>query len=240
MKVLLIEDEAVAAERLKKLLLSMDKDIEILSVCNSITASVEWLSNHPKPDIIFMDIELSDGRSFEIFKKVKVVSPVIFTTAYDKFALDAIKNNALDYLLKPIDKDELRHALTKYKEKKMMDSVPDFSTLFEKPKKLAINLASDTRFIDIDDIEYLKADSNYTHIFTVKGEKITTSHTLGDYENMLAPYRFLRVHNAYIINPAYVLSFNKTGGYLIMHNGSQIKISRYKNKELLALLSLGA
>ncbi|MGB5024793.1 MAG: response regulator, partial [Saprospiraceae bacterium] len=118
MKLLLIEDEELAVKKLQKTLFSVDPDIEIVGTADSIASSVEWLQNNPPPDLILMDIELADGQSFEIFNRIEVNSPVIFTTSYDEYALKAFKVNSIDYLLKPIQKDDLESALDKFKHLK--------------------------------------------------------------------------------------------------------------------------
>src|SRR3984957_20088366 len=165
MNTLIIEDEAPTANRLKNLLVGLDDNIEIIDILPSIKKTVQWLGSNITPDIIFMDIELLDGRCFEIFKQIKVSSPVIFTTAYDQFALKAIKLSALDYLLKPIDKNELKEALTKLKKKQKTGESNDFAPLADfasgvKPKKIAVKDATGTRFIEISSIIRLQADSN--------------------------------------------------------------------------------
>ena len=181
MKIFIVEDEIHAAERLKKLLLSIDSTIQILSVCDSVQSSVQWLKNNNWPDLIFMDIEIADGRSFDIFKEVNITSPVIFITSYNEFAIKAIKLNALDYLLKPIDKDELKEALNKAKKTISSGERQDYQQFTnsvnsgEKPKKLAIHDLNGARFVDIEKIIRLKADSNYTHIVLSSGETIVSS-----------------------------------------------------------------
>src|SRR5580765_3998146 len=118
MKVFIVEDEELAVKKLRKTLESVDNTAEIVGVAESIRASVNWLQNNPAPDLILMDIELCDGQSFEIFDKVDVKSPVIFTTSYDEFALKAFKVNSIDYLLKPVQKEDLAVALNKYTQMK--------------------------------------------------------------------------------------------------------------------------
>lgn len=247
MKVLIIEDEIPAANRLRNILTSINKNIEVLDVCTSIQSSVNWLKTNTPPDLILMDIELSDGRSFEIFDKVTISSPVIFTTAYDDFAIKAIKLNALDYLLKPLDKEELVKALDKiYKPTHI--SKPEYSYINqafvntssgEKPKKLVIYDAMGARFVDIEKIMRLKADSNYTHIHLITGESITSSRTLKAYEEMLSELNFFRVNNTYLINLEYIEKYIKgIGGSIIMTDGATIEVSRLRKKELLELLSL--
>ena len=114
MKILIIEDEALAAKRLKKMVESISSDYEIVAMTDSIESSVEWLKNNLHPELILMDIELADGQSFDIFKRVDVLSTIIFTTAYDEYAIKAFKVNSIDYLLKPINNDELKKSFEKY------------------------------------------------------------------------------------------------------------------------------
>src|SRR5215831_16070798 len=120
MKVFIVEDEDLAVKKLRKTLESVDESAEVVGVAESIRDSVDWLKNNPTPDLILMDIELCDGQSFEIFDKVEVKSTVIFTTSYDEFALKAFKVNSIDYLLKPVQKEELKNALDKLKNLKQM------------------------------------------------------------------------------------------------------------------------
>ena len=247
MKALIVEDEIPAAERLKKILGSIDCGIDVLNVCNSVESSVKWLKENKAPDVIFMDIELSDGRSFEIFKHVTITSGVIFITAYDDFAIKAIKLNALDYLLKPVDKEELAFAIKKIHTAKepenrnyleLSQSYQAVST-GEKPKKLVVHDTTGARFITIDKIIRLKADSNYTHIYLNGGECIVSSRTLKHYEEVLTYVGFFRVSNAWLINLACIEKYVKgVGGDVVMTDGAVIEVSRHKKKELLDALSL--
>src|ERR1700722_4399946 len=131
MNTLIIEDEAPTANRLKNLLVGLDDNIEIVDILLGIKKTVEWLGRNITSYVIFMDIELLDGRCFEIFKQIKVSSPVIFTTSYDQFALKALKLNALDYLLKPIDKNELKEALEKLRKTRKTNGTNDFAALVD-------------------------------------------------------------------------------------------------------------
>ena len=117
MRILIIEDETPAADRLKKMILDFEPTADITSNLVSIASAVKWLKENPAPDLIFMDIHLSDGDSFEIFNEQEVTSPVVFVTAYDQYALDAFKVNSIDYLLKPVKKEDLSRALEKYKQR---------------------------------------------------------------------------------------------------------------------------
>src|SRR5215204_2513237 len=120
MNILIVEDEDLAVKKLKKTLFSVDETANIVGEADSIKSTVSWLENNPSPDLILMDIELADGQSFEIFGLTEVKSPVIFTTSYDEFALQAFKVNSIDYLLKPVQKEDLHAALEKYRDLKMV------------------------------------------------------------------------------------------------------------------------
>src|SRR5215213_7457819 len=125
MNILIVEDEDLAVKKLKKTLFSVDETANIVGEADSIKSTVSWLENNPTPDLILMDIELADGQSFEIFNHVQVKSPVIFITSYDEYALKAFKVNSVDYLLKPVQKEDLQAALEKYGQMKKMYNTPD-------------------------------------------------------------------------------------------------------------------
>ncbi len=245
MKALIIEDELPAAGRLKNLLFTLDESIEILSVLPSVEKAVDWFNVNPFPDIIFMDIELSDGKCFEIFNRVKITAPVIFTTAYDQFAIKAIKLNALDYLLKPLDINELGTAIDKLKQSSKKNAIEGFEALVDyianaaqnkKPRKLAVKDSNSTRFIDISNIVRLQADSNYTIVYLTDGSKIITTRTLKEYQDILTELGFFRVHNTHINNLSLVDKFLKDSCNLIMTDGSSIEVSRNRKKDLLTEL----
>lgn len=247
MKTLIIEDEPPAAARLKRLLTSINPAIDIIEVCNSVSSSVAWLNNNPAPELILSDIELADGRSFEIFNKTSITSPVIFVTAYDEFAIKAIKLNALDYLLKPVKKEELEEALQKVK-KHVPNSLHELSGLQQlalgmasgkKPKKLAINTLESTLFVPLDNIIRMEADSNYTHIYLADKKQLTASRTLKEYEELLSNLGFFRVNKKFLINLSFIDRVLKAdGGYVLMSDGSTVEISPTRRKELLDIMAL--
>jgi two-component system LytT family response regulator len=249
MKILIIEDEIPAANKLVKLLAAIDSSF-ITNICKTADESIQWLKNNPAPDLILMDIELGDGKSFRIFEEIEITSPVIFTTAYDKYAIKAIKLNALDYLLKPVTKSELEKALKLVQQSNEVQprTSKDFSELQKlfidvaqgkRPKKLAISSREGTSFIEINDILRLEADSNYTHIILVNSKKITIPKTLKDYEHILSGFGFLRIHNAHIINLQFVEKYVKGKvGYVTMKDGSSIEVSQSRKMELMSALMI--
>ena len=161
MKVLIIEDEKPAADKLKRILSEKHKDITILGTLETVESSINWFMNNPQPDLIFMDIQLNDGISFEIFESVKITAPVIFTTAYDEYAIRAFKVNSIDYLLKPIDPDSLTKSLEKYSSLYPVAKTDDkkidilLNQLVKKYKtRFFIKFGSHCRSILTDEIKY--------------------------------------------------------------------------------------
>jgi two-component system LytT family response regulator len=249
MKVLIIEDELPAADQLKMMLKKFASTIDILSVCKSIHESVKWIKNNPMPDLIFMDIELDDGKSFEIFQHVDITAQVIFTTAYDAFAIKAIKLNALDYLLKPVNYEELKTALNKAVKHWQLANRNNYAFLELKnlvkgmipkngPKKLGVNTMDGTVFILIEDIIRLEAASSYTNIFTKDKEKVMASRTLKEFEELLSDSGFYRVHHSHLVSLSHITQYLKgDGGVIVLSNGESIEVSRQRKKGLLELLN---
>ena len=209
MKALIIEDEKAAVRNLMALLGEVDPDIEVIDVLDSITDSVEWFQSHPMPELIFLDIHLADGSAFEIFGHVDISCPIIFTTAYDEYALKAFKVNSVDYLLKPFGFQDFLKAVDKaYKwwefRTKGHGTVAPPST----PSELSFNdgtlfVKSDYRVtrINLADIKYIEGMSEYVRIF-VEGEAkpIMPLLSMKRLEETLPPSQFMRVHRSYIVN----------------------------------------
>jgi DNA-binding LytR/AlgR family response regulator len=205
MKCLIVEDEKVAAERLKQMINSYDTSIEILAVTQSITKSVEWFNAHPEPDLVFMDIQLSDGLSFEIFEQIESKFPVIFTTAYDEYALRAFKHNSIDYLLKPITPEELKTAVDKYRKQKsaaypqhVFDSMLQSMTQKYKSKFL-IKVGEHLRVIPVTDIQCFYSMEKAVFLQNRQGRDYAVNYSLDQLEELLDPGKFYRVNRKYII-----------------------------------------
>ncbi len=220
MKVLIIEDELLGAESLAKLLKQCDNTIEVLDIKDSIRSSAEWLSSHEAPDLIFMDIELADGQCFGLFKEVKIVSPVIFTTSYDEYALKAFRFNSVDYLLKPISEDELKRSLDKIKVlKKQLSATRDLGKDIEQltlqlsaPKPapeyrerflvkqgqrlLSINTAQIAYFFTKGKVSFMKSND---------GKEYFLDYTLDQLQPLLSPKAFYRINRQVIASHAAVL-----------------------------------
>jgi two-component system, LytTR family, response regulator LytT len=214
MKIFIVEDEQLAVERLEKMLKETQPDVELLGHAESIRASVEWLQQNPPPDVILMDIELCDGQSFEIFNQTNVTSSVIFTTSYDEYALKAFKVNSIDYLLKPVKKEDLNNALNKYKQLKKQFTGTQQSVVIEnlvqelkqqqlKEYRNRFLIKSGQRLIsvEVNDIAYFYADDRITYFRTWDKAKYIVDYTIEELEQMLNPKDFCRVNRAFIIHP---------------------------------------
>lgn len=209
MKILIIEDEILAAERLSDLIRKFDSNIQILEISDSVRESVNWFQNNPAPDLCFMDIQLADGLSFDIFEKTSVDCPVIFTTAYDEYAIRAFKVNSIDYLLKPIDYEgvvkafEQYHSLNKNVSEKAQ--IPDLD-LIQKAMKM-MSKSYKTRFIvkagnhlssvPVEEILYFYSEHRTTWVKTKQLKKHAIDYTLEQLEDLLDPNHFFRVNRKF-------------------------------------------
>lgn len=208
MKVLIIEDEKPAAERLKDLVLRYDPDAEILGIADSIKKSVHWLESVDKPDLILMDIQLADGLSFDIFEQTRVEAPVIFTTAFNEYALKAFKVNSIDYLLKPIDFGELSAALDKYRNffgrtpggipANILDAVSMMLTSKYK-QRFAIKIGDRIRSVPVEEILYFYSLEKATFIHTSDNREYVIDYSLEQVESLMNPEIFIRINRRYLI-----------------------------------------
>ena len=248
---LIIDDEVLGAKTLESLLKMHCDNVTVMGIVHSADDAEKSIIAG-SPDVIFLDIEMPFANGFDLLQRFIRRDPygknhpfdVIFTTAYNEYAVKAIKHNALDYLLKPIVPDELIAAIKKCEDKKTQD--PDgyknlekiISTLSQKVHKLPVPSPDGIVYLDPDNIVYLQGDINYTHIHLIQGNKITSSKTLKDFEQLLSTKHFFRIHKANIINLSYVSKYLKgDGGEVVMIEGSSLEVSRQKKVELLALLS---
>ncbi|NBA85507.1 response regulator [Emticicia sp. CRIBPO] len=234
MRIVIIEDEKLNASRLKKILLEIDPDTEVLEVLDTIHKSVEWLKENKHPDTILMDIRLADGLSFEIFAKVKVNCPVIFTTAYDEYAVRAFKVNGIDYLLKPVEKEELEAALQKVKTLISPDPAIEELMQFFRQK----NLSYRTRFlipfkdgyktILVADVDFIYSEFKTTHLVLNDGGIETVAHTMEELEEQLDPDVFFRANRQHLVAVHSISSIHN------FFNGKlKLQLKRYPEREVL-------
>jgi len=211
MNILIVEDEELAAKKLQKILLSVDPTAKIVGVSESIKGTVEWLQENPQPDLILMDIELCDGQSFEIFNLTEVNSPVIFTTSYDEFALKAFKVNSLDYLLKPVQKEELMAALNKFHKQKTnkngdinLDSIVKELQQKLKPKvyrkRFLVKQGQKLASVEIEEIAYFYSDGRLNFFKTRDNRKFVVDYTMDELEDMLDPDAYFRISRSFYVS----------------------------------------
>jgi DNA-binding LytR/AlgR family response regulator len=224
MNILIVEDEELAVKKIKKTLASVDETAIVNGVTDSIESTVQWLEENSAPDLILMDIELADGQSFEIFKLTEVKSPVIFTTSYDEFALKAFKVNSIDYLLKPVQKEELETALTKYKKLKedkndtekslnMDDLVKELQQKLqpkEYRRRFLVKLGQRLVSIDVNDISYFFSDGRLNFFITHDNKKFVVDYTMDELEDMIDPRSFFRTNRSLYVS---VSSIEKIDDY---------------------------
>jgi len=206
MKVLIVEDEKVAANRLEKMLLQIDPEIQVMAKPGTITESAKWLLNN-QADLIFLDIQLSDGISFSIFDQVHVNTPVIFTTAYDQYAIKAFQLNSIAYLLKPIRKSELEDSLQKFKNLKSAFTI-NFKSLLEGikgqkqdyKKRFLIQIGDKIKKIETSEIAWFNAVEKNVFLKTFQQRSMAIDYSLDALENLLDPDQFFRINRKYYVN----------------------------------------
>ncbi len=219
MKVIIIEDEAPAFRRLQKVIEEIDNTIEILEVIDSVQESIKWLNNHSMPDLIFMDIQLSDGLSFEIFESVEIQQPVIFTTAFDEYTLRAFKVNSIDYLLKPIKKDDLERSLNKFngikknysENKSSLNELIAHIKLDEKNYKSRFLIKIGDKLISVlsEDIALFYVHNGLVYLKTTQAKKYIVNYTLDELAQQLDPSLFYRANRQNIIHFQVIQTIHK-------------------------------
>jgi len=210
MKILLIEDEYHAQEYLTGLLKEVAPTAEILAKIDSVEESVDWLENNPAPDLIFMDIQLADGLSFSIFKKVKINAPTIFVTAFDKYTLEAFKVNSIDYLLKPVDAQELQNALDKYQRihaskhgfdaDSLQRALSHFSPKNNFRQRFLIKQGKDFIYVPTKNIAYLYSEDSLTFLMDRQNKRHLLEASLDQIEKQLDPDQFFRINRKQIVH----------------------------------------
>ncbi|HPF96700.1 MAG: response regulator transcription factor [Mangrovimonas sp.] len=244
-KTIIVDDEQHCIDWLKDLL-SPHPEVEILATFQSVDEAAKLLK-HFKPDVLFLDVQIHDKTGFDLLKELKTVDfEVIFTTAHERFAVQAFKFSAVDYLLKPIDEDDLQLALSKVMEKlKTKDFSEKMDVLLSNiqtnghQKRITIPTQDGFVFQDISDIIRCQSEGNYTNIYT-KGNKqpLLVSKTLKTFEELLADSGFYRVHNSHLINLEYISKYTKgKGGYVTMQDHTVIEVSTRRKDDFLKLLS---
>jgi two-component system, LytTR family, response regulator LytT len=224
MKILVVENEPLSAERLITLIRKLDNDISVEGTTDSVSSTVKWLEANPDPDLIFLDIHLADGLCFDIFNEVKVNSPVIFTTAYDEYALRAFKLNSIDYLLKPLEEQELERSYLKYKgffretvSSNSQETFRDIRIALKKNYKtrFLIKIGGAIKSIPVEEVAYFIAEERMNYLFTWQRVRLPMDRTLDQLEELIDPGQFYRLNRK-----------------IIAHYKSIVRVSSYFNSRL--------
>uniref|UniRef100_UPI004047FD25 LytR/AlgR family response regulator transcription factor n=1 Tax=Roseivirga sp. TaxID=1964215 RepID=UPI004047FD25 len=241
MKVLIVEDESMAAKRLTHLLLEIDPEIEILARLDSVKRAVTWFRENERPDLLFFDIQLADGLSFEILDQVKVNSPIIFTTAFDEYAIKAFKVNSIDYLLKPIDPSELKNALAKFNER--FQSNAPFATIDlgvlqqtmqmltkQHKERFVVKIGEHIKTIAVADAAYFFSQEKATFLQTFQSNRYIIDYTMEQVEQLVDPKKFFRINRKYLVSLAAVKD-------IISYTNSRLRLVLVQTDETDAIVS---
>ncbi|MBL0356473.1 MAG: response regulator transcription factor [Chitinophagaceae bacterium] len=240
-KAIIVDDEQHCIDRLTNLLQQYHSGtVQLLASASSVKEGIKVIREH-QPDLIFLDVQIHDRTGFDLLRECGTVNfNVIFTTAYDKFAIQAIKFSAIGYLLKPIDEDDLQEALDKLKDISVENTglmaavIENNLQPASKKKKLTIPSGNELLFVNIDDIIRCHSDINYTTIFKTDNQKIVVAKTLKEFEELLSDHNFFRVHNSELINLGYIKSYNKgKGGSVLLTDGTELEVSTRRKDDFL-------
>lgn len=247
MKVLILEDEALSAKRASQLLIEFDPAIEVVDILDSVEDAENWLNHNPEPDLMLLDIHLSDGLCFDLFENITVKCPVIFTTAYDQYALQAFKMNSIDYLLKPLDKGDLARAMNKYhglnrdlQGFSALDIVKLQSTIQMLTKKyktrFLVRFGDTIHFKNVEEVAYFYADDKLVYMVTDEGKKFLMDSNLETLEELLDPVLFFRVNRKVIakiesIQKVKTLLSSRLQVFLKPVFNQDVFVSKYKSQE---------
>ncbi|MBN3582331.1 response regulator transcription factor [Algoriphagus aestuarii] len=247
LQVIIVEDEFHSRETLKTFIKEYCPEVELLDTAANVEEAIEKI-NDKKPNLVFMDIELQTGTGFDVIQKVRHKDfHLIFTTAFEHYAIKAIKFSSIDYLLKPIDLEELLEAVQKAKDLIQSESrqnlLENLLSNFQAPqpenRKICLSTSEGIEFIPTNHICYCEANGSYTDFHLKDNRKLVVSKNLKEYENLLSEMDFMRVHNSFLINLSEVKKFIKSeGGYIVMNNDKQVSISNSKREEFMKRMGI--
>ncbi|HTJ51444.1 MAG TPA: LytTR family DNA-binding domain-containing protein [Cyclobacteriaceae bacterium] len=232
MKVLIIEDELLAQAKLESMLRLLDPSVEVLAKLTSVKESLLWFSKNQSPDVAFVDIQLSDDHSFEIFRNQSITCPVIFTTAYDKFLLESFEFNSIDYLLKPITESKLKRALNKVRnlEQHFIQNKLE-SLTSNSPKRILVKKGGEIISLQLDDVAYIFTDHKITFIKDTSGRQFILDKTLSELELDLDTKKFFRINRKYIAHIQSIEKFKSDNGKIKLYMKPEIKEEVHVSKE---------
>ena len=242
---LLIEDEENARTLFKSMLREIAPHIQVIGEAISVSEGIRKIKK-AKPQLLFLDVELADGTAFDLLRQIQnLQSQIIFITAYNHYALEAIRFAAIDYLLKPLNLTDLRRAVSRVKplqeNRSVVAQMKVLLDNFQTPKesrKMAIPTKEKIYFVEVDQIIRCESGGNYTWIYLKNGKKILSTHLLKEYEMMLGEESFFRIHHKHLINLDYIREYTRgEGGVVTLSNGERVEVSRRKKTAFLAVLA---
>ncbi len=242
-KAVIVDDEPKAIQSLSWELTNFSNEVEILETFSNPEDAIVYLNSNT-PDCLFLDIQMPTMDGFQFLKKLSNKEfPVVITTAYDEYAIKALKHEAIDYLLKPIDSDDLQDTIQKIKKfnsrlinsSKIEDVLISFNEKYDK-KKITINTDGKLIFLDVDDILFVESDGNYSTIIMNDSQKIVITKKLKEVNAILPEHHFFRIHNSYIVNLNNIKEFIKNEGYVIMKSNHKIPVARQRKSDFLEKL----
>ena len=246
LKTIIVDDEKHCSDRVAKLLSVYENQFEIVAVFSDIKSAFEGICQY-KPEVVFLDIQIHDMTGFDLLRKFdRIDFDVVFTTAYEDYAIKAIRFSAFDYLLKPIDSDDFAQTIKRLTDKsRVIDSTKNYDMLLQNlahlknnTKRIVIQTQTETLLINVQDIIRCESDINYTTIYLNTKKTIVVSKTLKDFESLLTPYNFFRVHNSHLINLEYMKSYDKgKGGYVHLSDNTVVEVSVRRKEDLMQKLS---
>lgn len=245
LRTLIVDDEAPIRELIGTILENYCEQAEVVGTAEGVASAIKAIKEL-QPDLVLLDVKLSDGTAFDLLQQLGEVNfLIIFITAFDSYAVNAFRFSAVDYIMKPINIDELTEAIRRAAEtaeqKSMSANLKNFfENINSRPedKKIVLKTQESIFIVRVADIIRCEADHNYTTFYLINGKKVLVSRTLKDYEEMLSDYYFFRTHQSHLININHIVSFEKNeGGYLRMADGSPVPVSKRKREELLELFS---
>jgi len=246
-RAIIVEDEKKSRETLRGLINRYcSKDVMVVDEAEGVVSGINSIKNF-HPDLVFLDIQMPDGSGFKLLESIPHIDfDVIFTTAFDQYAIKAIKYSALDYLLKPIEPDDLLQAIEKVNRRNFRSQIDqnirvlldNYRNQFEEPRKIVLSTSDKIHVVDVDDIIRCESDNYYTKFFFKDGKTLLISKTLKEHELLLKEHNFIRPHKSHLINIKYIKSFIRAdGGYIMLTDSSRIPVSRRKRERILDIIS---
>lgn len=245
-RAVIIDDEINNQELISNLLKSYAENVQVVGMANSVETAYKTINEH-NPDLIFLDIQMPDGRGFDLLKKFEKINfKIIFVTAHQEFAIEAFKYSALDYILKPLAPANLLAAVKKMEDTmsseelnlKLKTLLNNIAEPIKNKKKIVLKTMERIYSVDLDDIIRFESDGGYTKVYLVDGKRIMVSKTMKEYDDLLMDAGFLRVHHSHLINMNHLFCFEKAEGHVVMKDDSIVPVSNRKKDHLMELLNM--